>query len=234
MTLLLEPEHRAAQRFRAGQFMMPYRWGIGEIAVSVSGDPTTTGDLLEHTVRAVGAVSRALHDSPVGAMIGVRGPFGRGWQPDSAAGHDLVIVGGGVGLAPLRPLVLAVLAARTDYRRVILITGAGTPADLLFRDNQADWSASGAIELYQTVDQPTPGWTGPVGFVPEPLARLRLDPRHTTAFPCGPEPMLRFCAQTLQRNGIAAGRYPSVLGAQHAVRHRSMRPLPTGPAAAVP
>lgn len=204
VTLLLEPEHRAAQRFRAGQFMMLYRWGIGEIPVSVSGDPATAGDLLEHTVRAVGAVSRALHDSPVGAMIGVRGPFGTGWQPESAAGHDLVIVGGGVGLAPLRPLVLAVLAARADYRRIFLITGARTPTDLLFRHDQADWSATGAIELYQTVDQPTPEWNGLVGFVTEPLAQLRLDPQYTIAFLCGPEPMLRFCAHTLQRNGIAA------------------------------
>jgi NAD(P)H-flavin reductase len=204
VTLVLEPIRDAAQRFRAGQFMMLYRYGVGEIAISSSGNPAATDDLLEHTIRAVGAVSAALHDAVAGSAIGVRGPFGTGWDPESAAGRDLVIVGGGVGLAPLRPVVLAVLAARDRYRRVVLITGTRTPSDILFGGDQQYWASTRSIELHQTVDLPDPGWTGPVGFVTEPLAQLQLEPARTTAFLCGPEPMMRFCAQTLLRKGVAA------------------------------
>ncbi|WP_083874075.1 FAD/NAD(P)-binding protein [Nocardia paucivorans] len=203
-TLVLEPLDRAAPRFRAGQFMMLYSYGVGEIAISISGDPTARGTALEHTIRAVGAVSTALRNTPVGGAVGVRGPFGVGWDPESAIGRDLVLVGGGVGLAPLRPAVLGVLAARDAYRRVVLVTGARTPADILFRRDQDDWEADDRIELHRTVDHPAPGWTGPIGFVTEPLARLAPEPGRTTAFLCGPEPMMRFCSRTLLGKGVAA------------------------------
>ncbi|MFI5541121.1 FAD/NAD(P)-binding protein [Nocardia sp. NPDC051900] len=204
VTLRLEPVRDAAQPFRPGQFMMLYSFGVGEIAISISGDPTAVGDNLEHTIRAVGAVSAALHDTGVGGLIGVRGPFGTGWDLTSAAGGDLVIVGGGVGLAPLRSAILAALAARDDYRRVVLITGARTPADILFRHDQRLWPAAGAIELHQTVDHPAPDWDGRVGFVTEPLAHLTVEPGKTTALLCGPEPMMRFCAGSLLRKGVPA------------------------------
>lgn len=203
MTLLLEPVADAAPRFRAGQFMMLYRFGVGEIAISISGNPCAPGDVLEHTIRAVGAVSAALHDAPIGAIIGVRGPFGIGWNLDTAVGRDLIVVGGGVGLAPLRPIVLEALTRRAEYRRVVVITGARTPADILFPLDQQQWQSSGAVELHQTVDHPAPGWTGPIGFVTEPLGKLLVDPARTTAFLCGPEPMMRFCAQSLRRKHIA-------------------------------
>lgn len=204
VTLRLRPVGTAAPRFRAGQFMMLYRCGVGEVAISVSGNPHTGDDILEHTIRSVGAVSAALHDTPVSGMIGVRGPFGAGWDVESATGRDLIIVGGGVGLAPLRPVVLAVLTHRGAYRRVVLLTGARTPADILFRRDQDRWRQCGALELYSTVDRPSSGWTGSVGFVTEPLGRLDLDAARTTAFLCGPEPMMRCCAQALLRKGVAA------------------------------
>ncbi|MFR9749666.1 FAD/NAD(P)-binding protein [Nocardia sp. 004] len=202
VTLLLEPIRVAAPRFLAGQFMMLYSFGVGEIAISISGNPAARTDLLEHTIRAVGAVSGALHNTGIGGVIGVRGPFGTGWDLASAAGNDLVIVGGGVGLAPLRPVVLGALAARESYRRMIVITGARTPADILFRHDQEQWQTADSIEFRQTVDHPAPEWTGRVGFVTEPLAQIRLDPGRTTAFLCGPEPMMRFCAHTLESKGI--------------------------------
>ncbi|MBF6076713.1 FAD/NAD(P)-binding protein [Nocardia beijingensis] len=204
VTLRLEPVRDAARRFGAGQFMMLYSFGVGEIAISISGNPAADDGILEHTIRAVGAVSAALHDTEIGGRIGVRGPFGTGWDLASAIGGDLVIVGGGVGLAPLRSAILAALAARSDYRRIVLISGARTPADMLFRDDQQVWSAAGPIELEQTVDRPAPDWRGRVGFVTEPLAHLTVDPDKTTALLCGPEMMMRFCAQTLLRRGIAA------------------------------
>ncbi|MET9284693.1 FAD/NAD(P)-binding protein [Nocardia beijingensis] len=204
VTLRLEPVRDAARRFGAGQFMMLYSFGVGEIAISISGNPAADDGILEHTIRAVGAVSAALHDTEIGGRIGVRGPFGTGWDLASAIGGDLVIVGGGVGLAPLRSAILAALSARSDYRRIVLISGARTPADMLFRDDQQVWSAAGPIELEQTVDRPAPDWRGRVGFVTEPLAHLTVDPDKTTALLCGPEMMMRFCAQTLLRRGIAA------------------------------
>ncbi|UGT67794.1 FAD/NAD(P)-binding protein [Nocardia gipuzkoensis] len=204
VTLLLEPVRDAAPHFRAGQFMMLYSFGVGEIAISISGDPAGDDGALEHTIRAVGAVSAALHGTDLGGLIGVRGPFGTGWDLTSALGGDLVIVGGGVGLAPLRSAVLTALAARTDYRRIVLISGARTPADMLFRDDQRLWPTAGPIEIEQTVDRPAPDWRGRVGFVTEPLAHLTVDPGKTTALLCGPEMMMRFCAQSLLRKGIPA------------------------------
>jgi len=199
-TLRLVPAGHALPRFRPGQFTMLYARGIGEVAISVSGDPSTEDGVLEQTIRDVGAVSHALHDAEPGTVLGVRGPYGRGWDVESARGGDVVIVAGGVGLAPLRPVVLAVLADRAAYGRVVLVAGARTPADFLYRDEFAAWETS--IEVRRTVDQPAAGWTGEVGFVTEPLAQVGPFTGRATAFLCGPEPMMRFSAQVLQRQGI--------------------------------
>jgi NAD(P)H-flavin reductase len=203
VTLRLEPAGRALPPFQPGQFSMLYRHGVGEIAISVSGDPAA-GGVLTHTIRDVGAVSRALHQTGVGEVIGVRGPFGTSWGLDTATGHDLVIVAGGVGLAPLRPVLLGALARREAYGRVVLIAGARSPAEFLFRGQLEDWSAIAGTEVRLTIDEPAQGWSGSVGFVTEPLARLALDPQRTIAFVCGPEPMIRFSANVLLGKGLAA------------------------------
>jgi NAD(P)H-flavin reductase len=205
-TLVLAPAGRALPPFLAGQFMMLAVPGIGEVAISVSGDPAAADGTLVHTIRSVGAVSAALHDAGPGTVLGVRGPFGTGWNIDSAAGRDLVIVAGGVGLAPLRPVVLGALAARGRYGRVVLIVGARTPAEFLFRGELDTWAVrDNDLETELTIDQPAVGWDGAVGFVTEPLARLSLDPGGTTAFLCGPEPMMRFCARGLLGRGMQPG-----------------------------
>ena len=203
VTLRLEPAGRALPDFQPGQFSMLYRHGVGEIAISVSGDPTVDG-VLTHTIRDVGAVSRALHQAGIGQVIGVRGPFGTSWGLDTAAGHDLFIVAGGVGLAPLRPVLLGALARREAYGRIVLIAGARSPAEFLFRGQLEDWSATAGLEVGLTIDAPAKGWSGPVGFVTEPLARLALNPQRTVAFVCGPEPMIRFSANVLLGKGLAA------------------------------
>ena len=203
VTLVLTPVGRPLPPFLAGQFMMLAAPGIGEIAISVSGDVAAADGTLVHTIRAVGAVSTALHDAGPGTVLGVRGPFGTSWDIDSAAGRDLVIVAGGVGLAPLRPVVLGALAARGRYGRVVLIAGARTPAEFLFRGELDAWAVrNNDLEAELTIDQPAVGWDGTVGFVTEPLARLSLDPQNTTAFLCGPEPMMRFCARALLGQGM--------------------------------
>jgi NAD(P)H-flavin reductase len=201
-TLRLRPLGAPRPGPRPGQFMMLYAFGVGEVAISLSGVPEDGDGVLTHTIRDVGAVSGALYRAGPGTVIGVRGPFGTGWELESAAGGDVVIVAGGVGLAPLRPVVLATLAQRSRYRRVVLISGARSPADFLFEHEQQEWAALEAIELWRTIDVPASGWGGGVGFVTEPLARMWVDPARTTAFLCGPEVMMRFCAQTLIRKGV--------------------------------
>jgi NAD(P)H-flavin reductase len=203
VTLRLEPVGAALAGCRPGQFTMLYARGIGEIAISVSGPPGAADGTLCQTVRDVGAVSSALTRAAVGDVLGVRGPFGTDWGLETAEGRDLVIVAGGLGLAPLRPVLLGALANRTAYRRIVLVAGARGPAEFLFTDQLDEWAALPGLELQLTIDQPAPGWTGPVGFVTEPLARLELDPARTTAFLCGPEPMMRFSANVLLGKGIA-------------------------------
>ena len=204
VTLTLEPAGSPLPPFQPGQFTMLAVPGIGEVAISVSGDPTAPGGRLVHTVRAVGAVTRALCEARPGRVIGVRGPFGTTWDLPSAAGRDLIIVAGGVGLAPLRPVLLGALATRHSYRRVCLVAGARRPAEFLFRSELNTWSGRPDLDVELTIDQPAAGWDGQVGFVTEPLTRLRLDPGRTTAFLCGPEAMIRFSAQVLLRRGVPA------------------------------
>jgi NAD(P)H-flavin reductase len=203
-TLCLEPLKEELRAPQPGEFMMLYAFGVGEIAVSISGDPAATDGTITHTVRAVGAVSRALHDAQVGTVIGVRGPFGTTWGLAEADGRDLVMVAGGVGFCPLRPVVLTALAHRADYGRVVLILGARSPSDFVFPAQLDEWAVHPKIELHLTVDVPVQGWTGEVGFVTEPLRRLALNPDRTTAFLCGPEPMMRFAGEALLEKGMAA------------------------------
>jgi NAD(P)H-flavin reductase len=202
VTLRLAPDGAPIDGFAPGQFCMLYAHGTGEVAISISGAPFDAVGHLTHTIRDVGPVSHALWTAPVGTEIGVRGPFGTGWQVQDAACRDLVIVAGGVGLAPLRPVVLAALAQREKYGRVIVVVGARDPVEFLFVDELAAWSADPVLEVLQTVDRPVAGWRGRVGFVTEPLAALELSAA-TTAFLCGPEPMMRFCANVLTDKGVA-------------------------------
>ena len=203
-TLQLEPVGEPLPAPLPGEFMMMYAFGIGEVAISVSGVPAGTDSIITHTIRSVGAVSRALHDAQPGDVIGMRGPFGTNWGLAEAVGRDLVIVAGGVGLAPLRPVVLGALADRDSYGTVTLIAGARSRGDFLFDEELRRWTQGDGIDVHLTVDVPVQGWPGEVGFVTEPLRRIPLRPEDTTAFLCGPEPMMRNGAVELLRKGMAA------------------------------
>lgn len=202
VTLELVPTAGSLGTFLPGQFLMLYRHGVGEIAISISGAPGGVPGAFAVTVRDVGAVSAAIAGSAVGDVIGARGPFGEHWGVAEAAGRDLVLVAGGVGLAPLRPVLLAALADRAAFGRIVLVAGARAPQEFLFTDQLAEWRSRDDLELLLTIDRPAVCWTGEVGFVTDPLSRLSLRPGSTTAFVCGPEPMMRFCAHVLVDKGM--------------------------------
>lgn len=203
LTLALEPLEAAPARFRAGQFNMLWGFGTGEVPISVSGDPTR--GLLLHTIRAVGPSTRALCALDRGAVIGVRGPFGSHWDVAAARGGDVVIVAGGIGLAPLRPVVLEILAEREAFGHVVLLVGARSPDEILFPDDLQRWRRSD-VDVHVTVDHAEPGWTGDVGVVTGLLPRARIDPSAAVAFVCGPEIMMRFAATGLADLGMEESR----------------------------
>ena len=200
VTLALQPVDAPIAACRPGQFTMLYAFGIGEVPISVSGIGKAT---LAQTVRSVGAVTSALCAAEPGQMVGVRGPFGSDWGIAGAAGRDIVVVAGGIGLAPLRPVLLAALAARKSYRRIVLLVGARSPGDLIFASELAVWRRRG-VDVEVTIDQPMSGWTGHVGFVSALIARAVFDASRATAFVCGPEVMMRLSARALMSRGMAS------------------------------
>ncbi len=200
-TLTLRPADSPIEPPRPGQFTMLYAFGVGEVPISVSA--LGRGQELVQTIRAIGAVTRALCDAAPGDMIGVRGPFGTQWRLDVAEGRDLVIVAGGIGLAPLRPVLLTALEQRARYSRVVLLVGARSPHDLLFTRELETWRRQG-VEVRVTVDRAGAGWKGDVGLVTRFIDGAVVQPAATTAFVCGPEIMMRVCAHALVNLGVAA------------------------------
>jgi NAD(P)H-flavin reductase len=203
-TLELAPtEGTGVPPFAAGQCNMLYVFGMGEVPISISGDPTQPQPLV-HTVRTVGAVTRAIGALQRGAVLGVRGPFGSAWPVATAVGQDVVLVAGGLGLAPLRPVLYYVLAHREQYGQVVVLYGARTPEDLLYRRQLERWRARLDLEVLVTVDRAPHPWRGSVGVVTKLIARAPFDPSETIAMLCGPEVMMRFTIMALQQRGVAA------------------------------
>ncbi len=191
--------------FAAGQFNMLYAFGLGEVAISISGDPGDPSRLV-HTVRAVGAVSSALARLRRDMAVGVRGPFGSSWPVTESEGNDIVIVAGGLGLAPLRPAIYHVLAHRERYGRVALLYGARSPAEILYRRELEAWRRRLDVDITVTVDHAAADWRGNVGVVPALIARAAFDPDHTVAMVCGPEIMMRFAVEALCERGLTTER----------------------------
>jgi len=188
-----------------GQFSMLYAFGAGEVPISVSACPTVGSDV-RHTIRAVGATTRALCRLEPGAMVGVRGPFGAGWPVETAEAGDVLVVAGGIGLAPLRPVVHRVIADRPRFGAVAVLVGARTPADVLYRDELEGWRRDG-IDVGLTVDAAGRGWTGSVGLVTTLLDHRSIRYERATSFLCGPEIMMRNVALAL----IARGADPAAV-----------------------
>jgi NAD(P)H-flavin reductase len=205
VTLTLEPRGAALPRARPGQFNMLYAFGIGEAAISLAGEDAEGRPM--HTIRAVGATTRALTALAPGAMIGLRGPFGAAWPMEAAAGRHVLVVAGGLGLAPLRPAIAAAqtagqTAGQAAGQGLSIIYGTRSPDTILFPDDLEAWRRN--ARLFLTVDHAAPGWTGRVGVVTAclPAALSGLDPGNVAAFVCGPEVMMRFTAQALADAGV--------------------------------
>ena len=200
---LTNPDDIDQYSIRSGQFNMLYLPGVGESAISISGD-VRYNDPLVHTIRAVGNVTRTLARLPVGSTIGLRGPFGSFWPVDQCLGRDLMIVAGGIGLAPLRPVILEVIANREAFGKVWLLMGARSPADLIYAREYESWQAMG-IDVQCTVDQRDDRWEGNVGVVTPLIDRLNLSrPETAVMMTCGPEIMMRFAAESGIKQGIPA------------------------------
>lgn len=192
---------RPVQRFRPGQFNMLYAFGVGEAAVSISGDPEDAAQLV-HTVRSVGKVTSALAGLPPGATVGVRGPYGSAWPLDAARRKDVIVIAGGLGLPPLRGVLLELFRHRDRYDRLEIIYGARTPKDLVYYPEIQAWRNLPEVRFQVTVDAAGRDWYGDVGLVTQRIPDSRFDPKNTIAFLCGPEVMMRNSAKALEERGV--------------------------------
>lgn len=190
---ILDDEIRRQYQWQPGQFNMLYVPGLGEAAISISSDSEQAGPL-EHTIRAAGSVTRKIVQADEGTVIGLRGPFGQGWPLEEIDGHDVVLVAGGIGLAPLRPMVYWVLNHRERFGRVMLLFGCRSPDDQIFKQELLDWEDNSEIDCLMTVDNATDGWVGPVGVVTNLLQRIRLNSENAVVMVCGPRILNRVAA----------------------------------------
>lgn len=188
-------------RFLPGQFNMVYVYGVGEAAVSISSDPARMSTL-DHTIHRVGLVTTALAQKKRGDLIGIRGPFGSSWPIEVARGKDVCIASGGIGLAPLRPVIYAMLKDRDAYGRVIVLYGGRSPLDLLYRVELEKWANDFGVEVLVTVDRGDSSWKGHIGVVTSLFQYIKLDARETVAYVCGPEIMMKYTIDELERRGV--------------------------------
>ncbi|HTT15331.1 MAG TPA: FAD/NAD(P)-binding protein [Thermoplasmata archaeon] len=205
VTMVLRAAHgRSPPPFAPGQFNMVYRFGLGEVAISISGDPRRPHELV-HTVRSAGKITDALSRVVPGETVGVRGPYGVGWPLEAAEGKDVVLVAGGLGLPPLRPLLYELLARRAHVGRIEVIYGARSPRDLVYYHELQGWRAREDLRFQVTVDAAGRDWYGDVGLVTARLPDARFEPARTVAYLCGPEIMMRLTAKALAERGVPPG-----------------------------
>jgi len=204
-TFVLVPEEPIS--FRAGQFVQVTVPGLGEAPFTPSSSPHVK-EKLEVTVLKTGRVTDAMHGLPAGIDVGVRGPFGKGYPIAEMEGKEVLIVGGGVGLAPLRSLIYALFRDTEKYKRISIRYGARTPEELLYRREFEDWGAKERVDFTPTIDRPAEGWSNRVGLVTTLLEKLdeEMDVPNTIAVSCGPTIMLRFVTFALLDKGFDASQ----------------------------
>lgn len=187
--------------FYPGQFNMVYLYGVGEVAISIVSDPEEK-DALDHTIRAIGRVTKALQQLKIGDRIGIRGPFGRGWPLEQSQGKNVVVVTGGLGCAPTVSVINYILARRDQYGDLKILQGVKHSDDFIFRKQYAKWQESPRTEIHIAADQVGPKWPWAVGYVTDMIQTLNLDPENTVAMMCGPEMMMHTAINALTQKGI--------------------------------
>lgn len=190
---------------KPGQFNMLYVHGVGEVPISVS-DSDEESRVVAHTVRFVGSVTKTFELLKEGDLIGFRGPYGIGWPMDAAYGKNIVLVAGGIGLPPLRPVIREVARNRSAVGKLIILYGARTPEDLMFSYEYGDYESIPNTEFYVTVDKPSEGWRGNVGVVTNLIKHVDVDPSESYAFICGPEIMMKFAVRELLKRGFKTNK----------------------------
>jgi NAD(P)H-flavin reductase len=187
-------------KIKSGQFIMCTIFGAGEFAVSLP--PSPENDRFHLTVRKVGSVTNALHELKAGDKVGIRGPFGNGFPFEEIKGKNIIYVAGGIGLIPLRSSIVHVLQHKKEFGRVLVLHGARTPDDLMYKENLKEWQSFPGFETYISVDVGTPGWTGEVGFVHTLFDKANLPVENTVAFVCGPPVMFNTVIGELLKRGL--------------------------------
>lgn len=188
--------------YRPGQFLEVSVFGIGEIPISVTSTPSRPG-FIELSIKNVGLVSSAIHSLPIGAEIGIRGPFGNGFPVEKAFGKNLLFVGGGIGLAPLRSLINFTLDHHERFGNTTILYGARTQYDLVFRRELDDWCKRSDLQALITVDRGDEAWDGNVGVVTTLLPKANILTENTMAFVCGPPVMIPFVIRDLLEMGLS-------------------------------
>jgi len=191
--------------FLPGQFVMVEVPGYGEIPISISSSASRAG-YLELCIRRAGIVTGALHRAERGARIGIRGPFGTHFPMETMKGHDVLLIAGGLGLAPLRASIFGVIENRADFENVHILYGTKSPDQLLFDYQYEEWSRIDDIDLQVIVEEPDDKWTGPVGLITKLLDGIEVDPQRTFAIVCGPPVMFKFVCGRLSEQGMPMRR----------------------------
>lgn len=189
--------------FVPGQFNMLYLFGVGEIPVSIAGDPAQAG-LLSHTIRTVGRVTRGFSQLQAGDRVGLRGPFGRGWPLAEAGDKDVLIITGGLGCAPVLPVINQILHNRDEYGRVSILQGVKHSSDLIWRNRYARWGQMPDTQVLLAADVADPQWSGTVGLVTTLFERIDLNFANSITMMCGPEPMMFAATDELLSLGVDA------------------------------
>ena len=198
---LNDPEQRKNFRFTGGQFNMVYAFGVGEVAISIVSDPEEM-DVLVHTIRVVGRVTRAIGRLNIGDMLGIRGPYGQGWPLEKARGKDVIVVTGGLGCAPVAGAIEYIFRRRHEYGAIKIIHGVKTPKDLLYRARYDAWRQHPNTEVWLASDYPEKGWKYHVGVVTELFEQVTFDANNSLVMMCGPEIMMKLGISIMKRRGI--------------------------------
>ncbi|MBI3772118.1 MAG: FAD/NAD(P)-binding protein [Gammaproteobacteria bacterium] len=188
-------------RFEPGQFNMVYLYGVGEVAISIVSDPEDE-HLYDHTIRAVGRVTRGLARLKTGDHVGIRGPYGRGWPLALAEGRDVVIITGGLGCAPVVSVINYIIKRRERFGRLIIMQGVKHSDDLLWRERYEHWRSLPQTQVVVAADKGGPQWPWRIGRVIEMFDEVQFDPARAIAMMCGPEGMMRAAVERLSSRGV--------------------------------